>query len=297
MTSLPGPLVSSEWLRAHGSQQGELVVADVRWVPGGSACDAFERGHIPGAAMFDLDTDLAAPAFDGPGRHPLPPPEAFAETMGAAGVGDATLVVAYDDARGSVAARLWWMLDTIGHPVALLDGGLDAWNGHFETGPVRARARAAFSPRPWPRARIVGAAEVAEALGLGASVVDARAAERYRGEVEPFDRAAGHIPGARSAPWTQTIDPETGRLRSPGVLREWFDSLGVGSEPETIAHCGSGVTACQALLAMRVAGLHDARLYVGSWSDWSSDPARPVATGSAPGSFDRAPQPANGSSA
>ena len=283
MEPSPQPIVSADRLREQMSDAG-LVVADVRWVPGGSARQAFQRGHLPGAVFVDVDRDLARPAYDGPGRHPLPTPEAFAETMGSLGIGDGTPVVAYDDVRGSIAARLWWMLDAIGHPVTLLDGGIDAWDAPLENGPGRVPPPSIFTPKPWPRERIVDARQVAAALRDPAMIVlDARAGERYRGDVEPFDRAAGHIPGARSSPWTEQVEPDSGHLLEPGAMAERFAALGVTDATHAIAQCGSGVTACHTLLAMRVAGLGAGLLYEGSWSDWSSDPDRPVAVGRDPG--------------
>jgi thiosulfate/3-mercaptopyruvate sulfurtransferase len=275
---LPGPLVSPEWLVEH-LDSGDLVVADVRWVPGGSAADRFPEGHIPGAASFDLDRDLASPLGEGPGRHPLPPPETFAATMSTAGIGESDAVVAYDDAGGSVAARLWWMLAVTGHRAAVLDGGLAAWTGPVETGPAARREPVAFNGRAWPRDFVTNADGVARSLQNGsATVLDARAPERFRGETEPFDAVAGHIPGARSAPWPGNLDPETGRFLAPERLRARFEELGAADGP-VIASCGSGTTACHDVLALQLAGLGPTILYEGSWSDWSSDPSRPVATG------------------
>ena len=282
MESFPGPVVAPEWLRAEQREQlgQSLVVADVRWVPDGSARHAFERAHLPGAVLIDADLDLAAPPFEGPGRHPLPSPDAFARAMSRAGIGDETPVVAYDDARDSIAARLWWMLDAIGHPVALLDGGLEAWDGERETGPGHLPAPATFTARPWPRDAIADAAAVQAALGdATATVVDVRAPERYRGDIEPFDPVAGHIPGARSAPWAGNVDPETGRFLTAEAMRARWSRLGIDDAAGVIAQCGSGLTACHSIVSMRLAGLGRARLYDGSWSDWVSDPSRPVATG------------------
>jgi thiosulfate/3-mercaptopyruvate sulfurtransferase len=276
---LPGPLVSPTWLADHLGDT-ELVVADVRWVRDGSSQATFEAGHIAGALFLDADDDLSA-IGQGAGRHPLPSSKAFARTMEAVGIGDETPVVAYDDARGSYAARLWWMLDATGHAVALLDGGLDAWAGPTETGPAESRPRPArFTARPWPIARIADAEGVVDALGIGAVVLDARAAERYRGEVEPIDPVAGHIPGARSAPWTDNLDPATGRFLAGDRLRARYRELGVRTGDDVIAYCGSGLTATVDLLALRLAGFErDGHLYGGSWSGWIEDPDRPVATG------------------
>jgi thiosulfate/3-mercaptopyruvate sulfurtransferase len=226
---------------------------------------------------------LAAPVGAGPGRHPLPRPEAFAQAMASLGIGDDDLVVAYDDAGGSIAARLWWMLDVTGHRTAVLDGGLGAWTRPLESGEPRPRPRAVFTALAWPTDRLVDADDVADLLARrGAVVVDARAPERYRGDVEPIDPRAGHIPGARSAPWSENLRAD-GRFLSDEELRARFDALGIDEAGTVVAYCGSGVTACHDVLALRIAGI-DARLYEGSWSDWSSDPSRPVATGDEPGS-------------
>ncbi len=275
-------LVDVDWLRGH---RDEVDVVDVRWSPSDAtgAIRSFEAGHIPGAAFLDIDGDLAGDPVAGPGRHPLPSPEVFATTLGAAGVGGDLPVVVYDDARGSLAARLWWMLDAIGRPCSLLDGGLAAWTGPLEKGPARPRHAVSVQPRSWRPDRLADAQTVLADLRSGlATVLDVRAPERYRGEVEPFDPVAGHIPGALNAPWTETVDEE-GRFRSAPELRTTFASIGVEESGRTIVHCGSGVTACHGLFALRLAGLGDARLYEGSWSDWVRDPSRPVATGKAPG--------------
>lgn len=274
-------LVSSSLLRSNLGAP-DLVVVDVRWVPGGSARESFELRHIPGAVFLDADVDLAAPAFKGgPGRHPLPSPARFAMTMSRAGIGDETRVVACDDAQGSLAARLWWMLDAIGHPaVAVLDGGLDAWGGPWETGSGSPRVAADFTARSWPKELIADADDIAIGPGQGVGLVlDARAPERYRGEIEPLDPVAGHIPGARNAPWAGNVDPASGSLLEPADLRKRYLDLGVDGVRDVIVHCGSGLTACHDILAIRLAGLGGSRLYEGSWSGWVSDPSRPVATG------------------
>lgn len=283
---LPGMLVEPAWLRsrlATPDPPHDLVVADVRWAPGGHARDAFARAHLPGAVCVDIDADLAAPPFDGPGRHPLPTPGAFASTMSLLGIGDDTAVIAYDDVGGWVAARLWWMLRVLGRRVALLDlPSLDAWiddGGALETGAPSAAVVASFTAQAWPADRVVGAKAVRGTLRDGsAPVLDARAAERYRGEVEPIDPVAGHIPGALSAPTLGNLDP-AGRLLQPSALRRRFEALGVRDDGAAIASCGSGVAASFALFAMERAGLGLGRLYEGSWSDWISDPSRPVAVG------------------
>ena len=276
-------LVDFDWLREH---REEVDLVDVRWSPSEGTTGAirsFESGHIPGATFLDIDRDLAGDPLTGPGRHPLPSPEVFATTLGAAGVGGDRPVVVYDDTRGSLAARLWWMLDAIGRPCSLLDGGLVAWTGSLEVGPARPRRPISVEPRPWPSDRLADAQTVLADLRADvATVLDVRAPERYRGEVEPFDPVAGHIPGALNAPWTATLDEE-GRFRAAAELRADFASIGVDGLGRTIVQCGSGVTACHELFALRLAGLGDGRLYEGSWSDWVRDPSRPVATGKAPG--------------
>jgi thiosulfate/3-mercaptopyruvate sulfurtransferase len=277
---LPGPLVEASWLAARLGAPG-LVVADVRWYAAGGGRAAYLDGHLPGAVFADVDVDLAAPRTPGSGRHPLPTPEAFAEAMSRLGIGGEDAVVAYDDAGGANAARLWWMLDATRHRAAVLDGGIQAWTGPLEQGPVT-RPGAAFPVRPWPADRIADPALVDRLRrDPDAAVLDARSSERYRGEVEPIDPVAGHIPGARSAPFAGNLDPATGRFLSPDALRNRYQEL-VGGRDEVVAYCGSGVTSCHILLARRVAGLPDGRLYPGSWSEWIADPSRPVAVGEEP---------------
>jgi thiosulfate/3-mercaptopyruvate sulfurtransferase len=286
---LPEPLVDATWLRGALEHHGppDLVVADVRWYPTRPRRDGYLEGHIRGAVYLDVDDDLSAPARPDRrgGRHPLPSPEAFAAAMSRAGIGDTTAVVVYDHAGGSTAARLWWMLHVLGHPVAVLDGGLQAWSEPLERGegPLREPGSelATFTPKPWPPAATVDATQVERLRDLpNAVLVDVRAPERYRGEVEPIDAVAGHIPGARNVPWTDLLDQGTKRFLTPARLRERYANDGATRPDVTvIAQCGSGVTACHALLAFELAGIPDAKLYVGSWSDWISDPSRPVATG------------------
>ena len=201
--------------------------------------------------------------------------------MSCAGIRDDDLVIVYDVSQGSHAVRLWWMLTVTGHRVAVLDGGLQSWVGPLETGDSTPRSTAVFSPRAWPADVIADADAVASALASGeALVLDVRASERYRGEVEPYDVKAGHIPGALNAPWSDNLDAATGRFRSPAELAERYADL--GADQTTIVHCGSGITALHDALAMQIAGLPMPRLYVGSWSDWISDPDRSVATGEQP---------------
>ena len=257
-----------------------LRICDVRWWltdPGKGRRD-YAAAHIPGAVFVDLDADLAAPT--GPGRHPLPSPAEFAARMAALGIGDGHDVVVYDDAGGTVAARLWWMLDDLGHPsVRLLDGGLAAWTaaGGSLTDEVPTLVPASMALRDtW--ARVIDRERLAARLRAGdTALIDARAPERYRGDVEPVDPKPGHIPGAISRPTADNLGPD-GRLLDPEVLRARFDTLG-----GTVAtSCGSGVTACHNALAMRVAGLAEPILYPGSYSDWATA-GMPVATGDEPG--------------
>lgn len=284
----PGVLVTPAWLSGQLKHPGVAIV-DVRWSPRGSYAVSkreFEDGHIPGAAFLDIDRDLSGKPFvDGPGRHPLPDPDAFAAKMATLGIDDEMVIVAYDDVRNSVAARLWWMLWVTGHKVALLDGGLQAWRdqgGAIESGAMTPRDRVMFGSVPWPPDRIAPASAVESTLRAGsAPVLDVRAAERYRGETEPYDPVAGHIPGARSAPWTDNLT-EDGTFRSREELRQRFGALGVTGDA-AISHCGSGINACHTLFAIHLAGFGDARLYEGSWSDWVHDAGRPVATGAEPG--------------
>jgi thiosulfate/3-mercaptopyruvate sulfurtransferase len=275
-------LVDATWLAAN---LDVVVVADVRWSATGGTSEAqraYEAGHIPGAVFFDVDRDLAAAPFvEGPGRHPLPSAERFARTLATAGISASDHVVAYDDGGGSVAARLWWMLDAVGQPCSLLDGGLKAWPGSLETGAGTTRPVAEVDPRPWTEARLVDAKGVETALRDGEVVIDARVGERYRGETEPIDPVAGHIRGARSAPFPDVLRAD-GRFGSPDELRALFEAVGVRDGTAPIAYCGSGVTASLDVFALRLAGLGGARLYEGSWSDWVHDPSRPVATGAEP---------------
>lgn len=275
------PLIAPEALRAR-LDDPDLRIVDVRWYLGrpGEGRAAYDRGHLPGAIHLDLDDDLSAP--DGPGRHPLPDVAAFARRMGDAGIGSGNAVVAYDDAGGWVAARLWWMLERIGHRgVRVLDGGIRAW--------VEAGGQLTTAEPHWPPARLevlsgwsatVDRDELRSRLGR-VVLLDARAAPRYRGEVEPIDPAAGHIPTAISAPFEGNLGPD-GRFLPPDVLAARFRALGAASGAEVVTYCGSGTSALHHALAMRIAGMADPTLYVGSWSDWSTA-GYPVATGPEPG--------------
>lgn len=272
-------LISPEDLAQIIDDRG-LRVVDCRWYltdPDEGAA-AYQRGHIPGAVHASLDDHLSGAT--GPGRHPLPSPDEFAETLSSLGVSPESTVVAYDDRGSAIAARLWWMLTAQGHPsVAVLDGGIQAWvmQGRPLTTEVPTFERTAYEVVPWTG--IVTLDEVA-AREPGTTLIDAREPERYRGDIEPIDPKAGHIPGAVSLPVAANLD-ETGSFRSPSDLAGHFDGLGVGGDASVIAHCGSGITACHTILAAELAGLERPDLYVGSWSEWSGTD-RPVATGEAP---------------
>lgn len=271
------PIVDATWLAAH---RGDVVVADVRWyLDGRSGREAYEAGHLPGARFVDLTTDLSAPVKGGAaGRHPLPEPDAFAAAMGRLGIGTDTTVVAYDDTGGGTAGRLVWMLRVLGGRAALLDGGLAAVTGVRETGRGKPPTPASFAARPWPPTALASADEIATHIAAGGVALDARPADRFRGENEVVDAQAGHIPGAASAPWTTTLGDD-GRFRPAADLRAHFAALGAQAETDVVCYCGSGVSACADILAAEAAGLHRPRLFVGSWSGWSADPDRPVATG------------------
>src|SRR5512141_341893 len=280
-------LVSVDELAARlkASDAGSrLRVVDVRWYLGrpGAGLAAYQAGHIPGAVFADLEADLTDPdGLGAPGRHPLPTPPAFCRRMERLGIGSNTLVVAYDDAGGTIAARLWWMLDDLGHRggAALLDGGVDAWMaaGHpLSTGPADyAHARLELAGA-W--AKVVARPDLAARLNE-LTLLDARAPERYRGEIEPVDPVAGHIPGALSAPTSANLD-KSGRFLPRDQLRARFAALGAVGRP-VVTSCGSGVTACHNAFAMRLAGLPDPILYAGSYSDWTRS-GMPVATGAEP---------------
>lgn len=274
-------LVGVTRLRELLASGESVTLLDVRWSLGGpSGRLAYAQGHLPGAVYVDLDRDLADPG--GPrGRHPLPDAERFAAAMRAAGVRRYDPVVVYDQSDGSAAARAWWLLRYHGHDdVRLLDGGYQAWLDAGE--PVSAEAA---RPRAGDFVAMPGAMPVLDAAGAAAMadhgvLLDARAGERYRGESEPVDPVAGHIPGAVSAPSTANVSPD-GTFQAPERLRSRFAALGVADpEADVGVYCGSGVTAAHEVLALHLVGV-EAALYPGSWSEWVSDPTRPIATGSA----------------
>jgi thiosulfate/3-mercaptopyruvate sulfurtransferase len=240
---------------------------------------AFLEAHIPGARYADLNRDLSAPIGPRTGRHPLPAPYVFARRLGELGIRNDSQVVAYDEANGSFAARLWWMLRWVGHgAVAVLDGGFNAWTargGALQSGEAEV-AEQAFTPRIGAQA-VVTTAEIE--LEPNALIVDARAADRYAGSVEPIDPVAGHVPGAVNHPFTANLDVDGRFLPAAELKRRWLERLAGRNARDVVAMCGSGVTACHNLLSLEVAGLSGAKLYAGSWSEWIRDPGRPVARG------------------
>lgn len=270
------PIVDADWLLRN---RDDVVVCDVRWyLDGRSGLDAYARGHVRDAVFVDLDAVLAAPATPEAGRHPLPDPEVFAHAMGGLGISNTDRVVAYDDAGGATAARLAWMLRAQGSEAAILDGGISAWPEALST-VVEYRQPRRFRPRAWPADQLADSDDTAAAAAAsGMVVIDARADARYRGEIEPVDERAGHIPGAVNVPFDSLLNPD-GRLLEPRFLEDKFRNAGVGADTDVVVYCGSGVTACAGLLVLEQLGFGRQRLYPGSWSQWSADPTRPAKQG------------------
>lgn len=255
-----------------------LVFVDVRWyLDGRSGLDAYRSGHIANARFLDLDRALATKGNPEQGRHPLPAPEDFANALGAIGIGDDDVVVAYDDTGGGTAGRLVWMLRSIGQSAAILDGGMAVWPEPLVRD-VPIIDPVARSIRPWPHSILRDLADL-DGLDERAVVVDARASERYRGDVEPVDPRAGHIPVAKSLPWTELL-ADDGTLRDAAAIAARFSELGIEDANQLVASCGSGVTACMLLVAAEYAGLGTGRLFVPSFSGWSESVTRQVAIGS-----------------
>jgi thiosulfate/3-mercaptopyruvate sulfurtransferase len=283
-------LITADELGALLADGRPLTLLDARWRLGGPpGRELYEAGHVPGAVFIDLDHDLAGPPGTD-GRHPLPEATDFEAAMRRAGVSDDRLVVVYDDADSTAAARAWWLLGYFGHPsVRVLDGGFRAWTtaGHpvesvtspSVTSPSPSPSPGDFTARPGHRPLLD--ADGAAALARTGLLLDARAGQRYRGETEPVDKVAGHIPGAVSAPTAENVSPD-GTFLAARDLAARFASLGVTSDSDVGVYCGSGVTAAHEALALALAGL-PAAVYIGSWSNWIADPARPVATGQEPG--------------
>ena len=282
--------IDVETLRLEIEKDPSPTILGARWrFLGPSDAELAESGHIPGSVYLDLDRDLSGPAGER-GRHPLPDPAVFARAMRRAGVTLDRPVVVYDNSDGIIAARLWWLLRHHGHDhVRVLDGGFTAWLA--SGGPVSRTAldfhyddegRTDGTPFTGLEARmpIVDADGAASVARVGV-LLDARAPARYAGEVEPIDPVAGHIPGAWSAPTSMSVGSDM-RLRRREVLEQGFANLGVSPDVQVAAYCGSGVTATQTILVLEHLGI-SAALYPGSWSEWITDPSRPVATGSRPG--------------
>ena len=276
-------LISTAALALHIDEPAYVLVdcrsklADPDW-----GAREYAAAHIPGASYADLARDLSGPTSGSNGRHPLPDPDRLAQTFGRLGIASGVQVVAYDQDNGMFASRLWWMLRWMAHDaVAVLDGGFKTWTG--EGRPVES-GQTGRPPRQFtgsPRADMaVDVRTVASQLaGAGRCLVDARAPERYRGDTEPIDKVGGHIPGAKNHFFQRNLD-EGGLFRSPEELRAAFNaSVGDVAADHVVCYCGSGVTACHNLLAFEHAGLTGAKLYAGSWSEWSADPERPVETG------------------
>ena len=273
-------LISTAALALHLGDENVAIVDcrfkldDVAWGE-----DAYTAGHVIGAVYAHLDRDLSGPKSGTNGRHPLPDPSTLADTFGRLGIASGVQVVAYDQDNGSFASRLWWMLRWLGHDaVAVLDGGFAKWTeeGRETRSGIETRAPRTFVAAP--RNDMLVSADEVSTLNADDSwqLVDARAPERYRGEVEPIDKVAGHIPGAANYPYQTNVDT-SGAFRSPEELRAQVRGA-IGDHPASriVCYCGSGVTACHNLLALEHAGLTGAKLYAGSWSEWSSDPRRPV---------------------
>jgi thiosulfate/3-mercaptopyruvate sulfurtransferase len=282
-------LISAPELHSLMTSKQPLLVFDCSFeLMNPAAGDAqYQQGHIPGAVRADLDRHLCAakgaPDAASGGRHPLPSREAFAAWLGRVGLSPDTQAVVYDRQGGNYCGRLWWMLKWVGHEtVAVLDGGLPAWQAMGE--PVESGTGAPLHATNYPLAQariaLADTKHVSSRLGQPAqTLVDARGAPRFRGEVEPLDPVAGHIPGALNRPFTDNFDAQ-GKFKPAAQLRAEFEALLAGRDPSTVVHhCGSGVSAVPNIIAMEVAGLGRSALYAGSWSDWCSDPLRPFAKG------------------
>ena len=275
-------LISAKELQQHLADLSWTVV-DCRFnlMQPNSGFEEYRQGHIPGAVYANLDDDLAGPVTTSTGRHPLPSAEAFAETLGKWGIRNDSQVVVYDHGSGAIAARLWWMLQWLGHEqTAVLDGGYAAWlaDGQAVSDSVETISAATFHPSP--DSEWVISTEQMQALiesDDAQLIVDARDAARFDGRTEPIDTVAGHIPGAANHPFSKAIDA-SGHWKASEELREgWQGLLGEDAGRPWVAMCGSGVTACHLALSAALAGYRSPRLYIGSWSEWIRDPERPIA--------------------
>lgn len=281
MPAMPPPIVDADWIDAH--RELPIVWCDVRSTMASATPRAeFDREHLPGTVFVSLEDDLSAPAGPVVGRHPLPTVDDFAATLDRLGIGDDDVVLAFDDRRGAFAARLVWMLRTLGHPAALADlvnkSQLSAAIGSRDRKETPT-GRAARVVRDWPAEAVVDADRVVAHIGAGGVVVDSREAARYAGEVEPIDAVAGHVPGAVNVPFAGNIGDD-GHFLATDELAARFAAA--GADGDAIVYCGSGVTACHNALAIEHAGRGRPAVYVASWSGWSTDPTRPVATGPEP---------------
>lgn len=269
------PLISVDELSAVLGRR-DLRLFDVRWYLSDPSAGLVEYGdaHIPGAVFVDVERDLTGET--GPGRHPLPSTKDFTATLRRLGLDKHHRIVGYDASAGATASRLWWMLRSAGHEhVQVLDGGLVAWRA---AGNPTSSAVPKVKPGHFPTVEYwTGVVDADEVAGWTGTVIDARAADRYAGEHEPIDSKAGHIPGAISRPFVENLSIDDPSFDPVAIARRFKDV------ENPVVYCGSGITACHDILALEVAGITGAKLYEGSWSDWSSDPQRPVATGTEPG--------------
>lgn len=280
-------LVSTDWLAAHLNNPS-IRIADVRWYlfeKDKTGESEYLHGHIPGAVFIDTDTALAKYGVVGPGRHPIPDASVFANAMSHAGIDANMHVIAYDDRGGATCARLWWLLRYFGHDrVSLLDGGINRWiaEGRALQIDVPQVARKNFVAQAPRQSMVVGKFAV-DSLRHDprAHVFDVRVGERYRGEIEPIDPKAGHVPGAKNAPIAGNVQSDF-RFLSPEEIRARFEKLGAKRDDQLVAYCGSGINACQTVFALMLASFEHVLLYEGSWSDWSRDENLPVATGANP---------------
>lgn len=279
---MQSPLISTADLAAILASP-DVVVVDTRHdlMNPGIGREAYAAGHIPGAIYLSIDEDLSAPKSGSNGRHPLPTPEAFAATLGRHGIGNGHRVVVYDGGTAMFVGRLWWMLRWLGHHnVQVLDGGIAQWQKEdraIETTPNR-RSETTFVGTANDTLRLTATDTLAAIGDPTRRILDARAPERYRGEVEPVDPVAGHIPGAANRPFPSNL--RDGVFKPADELRREFEAILAGRSPEQLIHqCGSGVSALANMIAMEHAGLRGSKLYAGSWSEWCADPSRPVATG------------------
>ena len=280
---MASPLISTTELTALMNDAPNLVIVDTRHdlINPNMGRDAYAAGHIPGAIYLSIDEDLSGTKTGKNGRHPLPEAEAFAVTLGAKGISNQSLVVVYDQGSAMFVGRLWWMLRWVGHnSVFVLDGGIAQWQkeGRAVATAVTTRSATTFTASAHEHMRLTVAQTLTALTDPTQRILDARAAERYRGEVEPVDPVAGHIPGAFNRAFANNL--RDGLFKPADELRREFDTILAGRAPEQLIHqCGSGVSALANMIAMEHAGIHGSRLYAGSWSEWCSDASRPVATG------------------